>query len=339
MNKIMSLGLKKNIILFCSIIISILFVSSVTAVPQVNGNFTINKLDDLNQNKILMDLITTNINLKDLDSNIEEINSLYIFSKILNFQINMIDDSNSNFDNNDLYEGTNNEGIDEKKVISETKDCISSLSNTIVFVQNNNILTDEEYESLNILNKYILKIYSIFKNKFYNENDIIKDKILLVNGILQNIIALILTILQFIVTIIKAILQGFFSLFGGLIKTIGAIIGIIVLILADIQTILLLTGLYVISIGLLSKNIIKTLAGIGAPIFAAISALLSISIGSLLGNLSVAIFSILGVVIILALPIILIIALLYISGYFEEENSDGLLYILASCISYYFKTI
>jgi len=233
-----------------------------------------------------------------------------------------------------------NDGIDEKDVISDTKDCIISLSNTIDIIQNNKELNNEEYTSLNTLNNYISIINTLFTNKFYNNNDIIKDNtILLENGVLQRLISLILTILQFIVTILKAILQGFYTLFGGLIRTIGAIIGIIVLIFAELQTILLLTGLYIISLGVLSKDIIKTLTGIGAPIFAAISAFLSIAFGNLLGSFSAAIFSIIGVIIILAIPIALVAAFLYFSGYFDNSNGDGLLYILSSCITYYLKTI
>ena len=171
-------------------------------------------------------------------------------------------------------------------------------------------------------------------------NGIIKENnVLLENGVLQKLLSLILTVLQLIVTILKAILQGFFTLFGGLIRTIGAIIGIIVLILADFQTILVLTGVYMISLGVLSKNIIKTLASVGAPIFAAISAFLSVAIGSLLGSLSAVVFSILGVLIILAIPIALVAAFLYISGYFDNGDGDGLLYIIASCLAYYLKAI
>ena len=222
----------------------------------------------------------------------------------------------------------------------ETKNCIFSLSDKIEFVQKNNDFNSEEYNSINLLKGMVLKIGSAFINKFYNNNGIIKDNIVLQeNGLLGNIISLILTVLQFIITFLKAILQGFFTLFGGLIRTIGAIVGIIVLILADIQTILLLSGLYLISLGVLSKNIIKTLAGIGAPIFAAISAFLSIAIGSLLGSISVVVFSILGILIILAIPIALVAAYLYFTGYFDSGDGDGLLYIITSCIAYYVKSI
>jgi len=334
-------GFGKKSIIFCSIIISLLFISSATAVPQVNGSVTIDKLDELNQNRILLNLFSTNIDLSDLDSESTKISALYIFSTIIGLEINMIDDSNYNQDKiNIISEKVKNDEIDEKDIIEETKNCIVSLSYAINNIQKENDFTNEEYESIEVLNGMVLKIASLYINKFYNNNGIIKENnVLLENGVLQKLLSLILTVLQLIVTILKAILQGFFTLFGGLIRTIGAIIGIIVLILADFQTILVLTGLYMISLGVLSKNIIKTLASVGAPIFAAISAFLSVAIGSLLGSLSAVVFSILGVLIILAIPIALVAAFLYISGYFDNGDGDGLLYIIASCLAYYLKAI
>jgi hypothetical protein len=331
---------KKSITL-CSIFITLLFVSSATAVPQVNGSLAIEKLDEINHSKIMFDFVLENIDIQDIESEKSKINSLFILSKIIKYEIGMIDDSYINI--NQLDDASNkikNDEIDEKELIIETKNCITSLSDTINIVQENNDFTLEEYKSIELLKGMILRIGSVFINKFYNNDGIIKDNTALQeNGILRNIISLILTVLQFIVTILKAILQGFFTLFGGLIRTIGAIVGIIVLILADIQTILLLSGLYLISLGVLSKNIIKTLASIGAPIFAAITAFLSIAIGSLLGSITAVLFSILGVLIILAIPIALVAAYLYFTGYFDGGDGDGLLYIIASCIAYYMKSI
>jgi len=334
-------GFGKKSIIFCSVIISLLFISSATAVPQVNGSLAIDKLDELNQNKILLAHLSKNIYLDNLESEATKMSTLFLFSKIIGLEINMIDDSNYNQDNiNSISENFINDAIDEKDIIDETKNCIISLSNTINNIQRENDLTKEEFESIENLNGMVLKISSIFINKFYNNDGIIKDNnVLLENGLLQKIISFILTVLQFIVTIIKGILQGFFALFGGLIRTIGAIIGIILLIIADVQTILLLIGLYMISLGVLSKTIIKTLASIGAPIFAAISAFLSIAIGTLLGSISAVVFSIFGVLIILAIPIALVAAILYFSGYFDSGDGDGLIYIIASCITYYLKTI
>jgi len=271
----------KNCVVLISIFLALLFVSSVTAVPQVNGSLTIDKIDQVNRNKLLLDFTIENIDLIDIISEENEINSLYVLSKIIEFEIASFDDSIH--ESKILEEASlkiDDNKIDQNELIDTTKNNIFKLSDTITNVQVNENLNLNEYNSLEILRVLLLKMGTQYINKFYNNNDIIKDNNLLLNdGLLQNIISLILTVLQFIVTMLKAILQGFFTLFGGLIKTIGAIIGIIILILADIQTMLLLTGLYFISLGILSKNIIKTLAGIGAPIFAAISAFLSIAIG------------------------------------------------------------
>jgi hypothetical protein len=333
---------KKNRIIFISVVLSFLFVSSATAVPQVNGSLAINKIDEINQNKLLLDFTIENIDLINLISNDNEINSLYVLSKIIEYEIVTFDDSK--LSSKILDEASlklDNKQIDQNELIDVTKNNIFKLSNLIDDVHNGENLNVNEYNSIEILKVLLLKMGTSFINKFYNKNDIIKvNNVLLENGLLQNILSLILTVLQFIVTMLKAILQGFFNLFGGLIKTLGALIGIIVLILADIQTMLLLTGLYFISLGLLSKNIIKTLAGIGAPIFAAISAFLSIALGSLLGSISSLIFSVLGVIIILAIPIALVAAFLYFSGYFDDGgDGDGLFYIIASCIAYYMKSI
>ena len=341
MNKSKYFGFERKSIILFSIMISLLFISSATAVPQVNGSIAIDKIDELNQNEILIDLISKNFDFNKKEYESTTINELYIFTQIIGLEIDMIVSSNYNTDLiNTVSEIGQNNVIDEKVVIIETKECISSLSNNINIIQNDNELNNKEYDSLNIIKGYLLKIDNVFTNKFYNNENINKDSYLLLdNGAFQNIISIILTVLQFIITILKALLQGFFTLFGGLIKTIGAIIGIIVLILADIQTILLLAGLYIISLGVLSKNIIKTLASIGAPIFAAISAFLSIALGSLLGSIFAVGLSIIGVLIILAIPIALVAAFLYFSGYFDQGDGDGLLYIIASCIAYYMKTI
>ena len=341
MNKSKYLGFRNNCIIFCSIIISLLFISSATAVPQVNGSITINKVDEINKQNMLFNLYINNIDFDNLNSDETDIKNLYLLSRIIGLEIDMIDESKCNLENvvtisNDLEDFI----INENDLIIETKGCIISLLNVINTIKDDKVFNNDEYESLNILNGFVKIINNIFTNKFYNNNDILKDNSLLIeNGILQRLISLILTVLQFIVTILKAILQGFFTLFGGLIRTIGSIIGIIVLIFAELQTILLLTGLYMISLGVLSKNVIKTLTGIGAPIFAAISAFMTIAFGNLLGSLSTAIFSIVGVAIILAIPIALIAAFLYFSGYFDNDDGDGLFYIISSCFVYYIKSI
>ena len=327
-------GFGKKSIIFCSVIISLLFISTVTAVPQINGSIAIDNLDQLNNKETISYLLSEKIKFDKIGTNDAEISSLFIFSKIIEFEIAMIDESDYQNENIENME------IDEKSLIDETNNCIISLSNSINKIQLENEFTKEEFNSIEFLKVMLIKISKVFINEFYNNNGIIKeDNTLIENGLLQRIISLILTILQFIVTIIKGILQGFFTLFSGVIKTIGAIIGIIVLFFAEVQTLLLLTGLYMISLGLLSKNIIKTLASVGAPIFAAISAFLSILTGTLLGNITAVLFSILGVIIILAIPIALIAAFLYFSGYFENGDGDGFLYILASSIVYYLKTI
>ncbi len=322
-----------------SITITLLFISSVTAVPQANGSLMVDKINEINQKNKLFDFLIDNINLHEIDSDDENLKSIFILSRIIDYEIEMIDSSSININFDDFSNILDNTEIDEYDLIDETKNCITALSNNIVNIEGYNDFSDEERNSIELLRIMLSKMNSVFINKFYNNNGIIKENdILLDNGLLRNIISLILTVLQFIVTILQAILQGFFTLFGGLLRTIGAIVGIIILILADIQTILLLTGLYLISLGVLSRNIIKTLASIGAPIFAAISAFLSIAIGSLLGSFSAIAFSILGVVIILAIPIALVAAFLYLSGYFDTNDGDGLLYIIASCFAYYMKT-
>ena len=82
-------GFGKKSIIFCSIIISLLFISSATAVPQVNGSVAIDKLDELNQNRILLNLFSKNIDLNDFDSESPKISALYIFSTIIGLEINM----------------------------------------------------------------------------------------------------------------------------------------------------------------------------------------------------------------------------------------------------------
>jgi hypothetical protein len=328
---------KRSIIIF-SIFISLLFISSVTAVPQSNGSLAIDKIDDLNQNQKILELIE-NFNKRNHKSITNK--DLYLFTKIIKLEIITIGNefNNENSINSILVQKENNI-IKNEDIIMETKNCITSLSSSIENIKNDYKSNNIEFDSLNILEKYLLKIDNAFTNNFYNNNDIIKDEYLqLNNGVFQNIISLFLTIIQFIITLLKALLQGFFTVFAGLIKTIGALIGIIILIIADIQTILLLTGLYIISIGILSRNIIKTLASIGAPIFAAISAFLSIAIGSLLGSIVTIGFSIIGVAIILAIPIALIAGFLYFSGYFDNGDGDGLLYIITSSFAYYLKSI
>jgi hypothetical protein len=327
---------KKGIVLI-SIIVSLLFINSVTAVPQYNASLSIEKLDKINQNVRILEILN---NLKEINNNHNLNNQLHIFMEIIELEIEIIDNTYNDENSVDkIYDLDNNE-IDNENIIKETKNCISSLSNSIDNIKNDQEFNDKYYDSLSILKNYLLKLDNVFTNKFYNDNVINKDnKLFLNNGAFQNIISIFLTIIQFIITLLKALLQGFLTVFGGLIKTIGALIGIVILILADIQTVLLLTGLYIISLGVLSKNIIKTLASIGAPIFAAISAFLSIALGSLIGSIATIGFSIIGVAIILAIPIAAVAAFLYFSDYFEQDDGNGLLYIITSSIAYYIKSI
>ena len=63
MNKSKYFGFERKSIILFSIMISLLFISSATAVPQVNGSIVIDKIDEFNQNEILIDLISKNFDL------------------------------------------------------------------------------------------------------------------------------------------------------------------------------------------------------------------------------------------------------------------------------------
>jgi len=200
----------------------------------------------------------------------------------------------------------------------------------------------------------IFKILSEKINKILGNNDISEDDVILEsnnnngNGLLSRVFSIILELL-------KTFTQGAIGLLEGLLRFIGSLLSIILLIFARLQTTLTIAGFYMIYAGIMSKIGIKILSILSVPLRALLSSKLTIKIGELLGYLSIVFHDLLAVLIVLAIPLLIVAAVLILLGeegvfqdlfdtfntWFQESSnpvknrSNGILYIMASCLACY----
>lgn len=336
----LSQGLRRKAVILCAISIALLFISSATAVPQVHGSIAIEKIDKAEKLETIYRLLSEEIDLNNLNSDEEKINSVFMLAAIVEQTIYMVKNPDGDFDVKAIQnaaEKISNDEICETDVISKTQTCLNSLYTVIGNMLTNKDLSEEEANTFETLKNYVSKLQTLVNEEAPDDDTALNSDGNGNDGFLQKLWSILMTILLIPLMILKGVFKGTIGLLGGLLKGIGSIVTIILLMLAGLQTSLILTGFFVIYIGILSKIGIKIFAAIGAPIFAILSASLTLAIGSVLGNISVVIHSILAVLIIFAIPLIIIAAVILLLGESEGGRGvdrDGLLYMMASYIAY-----
>lgn len=332
----LSQGLGRKAVILCAISIALLFISSATAVPQVHGSIAAEKIEKAEKLETISRLLSEEIDIDNLNSDEEKINSIFMLAAIVEQTIYMAENPDGNFDVKAIQnaaEKISNDEICKTDVVSKTQTCINSLYTVIDNMLTNEELSEEESYVFETLKNYVSKLQILLNEETPDEDTVFNSGSNGNDGFLQKLWSILMTILLIPLMILKGVFKGSVVILGGLLKGIGSIVTIILLMLAGFQTSLVLAGFFIIYIGILSKIGIKIFAAIGAPIFAILSASLTLAIGSVLGNISVVIHSILAVLTIFAIPLIIIAAVVFLLSE-PEGNGDGLLYIMASYIAY-----
>lgn len=333
--------IKGKKMLFISIIIAALLISTTTAVPQAQGQILNDHIDQYETIRDFNDLLET---VSTEQTEAEESNTYTMLLTLSNKLIELLSNSEK-LAMTDIFTEDSTQGLrSEEKSTLETENTILSLQNVLTDTIDN--FNDPESQKLDFQfwQTLITWLINLLKNKIIGDGDggIPGGDGLNFLEILRSILASFSGIFGIL---FKILAKGITGLITGIIKIIGSIVAVFLLFLAGIQTVLSLGAFFFLFLGIMAKIGVQAVSIIGAPIFAILSALISISAGSIIGNFSMMLFSILAVVVLFALPIGIAALIFYFinDGSFEipdfsfdpELNRTGLLYMILSVIANY----
>jgi len=314
MNNKKHFNLRKKAVILGVLAVVILFVSSATAVPQVHGSITVEKLDEVERMETITNILSEQIDIENLDSEKTSIDSIFLLATVSEQIISMVKNSDRRLDASTIpssLEKIEIREIDEKDIISKTLDCLGLLSITIDEIIVEKDRSKKEITVFTNLKSYLLKLESLVDSDAsnidkYNE----EEKV----GLLQRLITIILMLLIIPFMILSGIISGVIGVLGGVVRGIFALIKLVTLFFAGLQSALTITAFFVILMGICSKIGINLFSRIGAPLLSIIISRMVPAIGKLLGGLSQAVHSIIALLIILAIPlsIVLIVVLLVV---------------------------
>lgn len=313
--------IKGKTTIFLTFIITLLLISTTTAVPQAQGqilNDQIDRYDTVRDFNTLLETVSTE------QTDAEESNTYSMLITLSNKLIELL---------------SNSENIAMTDILSD--DSFQPL-----LTDNLDELNDPKSQKLDFQfwQTLITWLINLLKNRITGDGDggiPIGDGLNFLE-ILKSIFASLSGILGIL---FKILAKGITGLITGIIKIIVSIISIFLLFLAGIQTVLTLGAFFFLFLGIMAKIGIQAVSIIGAPLFAILSALISVSLGTLIGNLSMILFSLIALVVLFALPIGIAALIFYFinDGSFElpdfnfdpELNRTGLLYMILSVIANY----
>ena len=317
--------LGKRSIIIGVMLVSLLFVSSATAVPQTHGSIVVERLDKIEKVKTISSILSETIDTKNIDSDKVTKDSVFMLSVITDQIISMarsIDDDLDTFSILDAAKKIKLEEINENEVILKTQECLILISNLIDEILTEKELSKEEIILFKNLKTYTLKTLSSIDDEVLNSDIYTQQE---KEKLIQKLLFIILLILLIPFMILKGSINGLIGITIGVLRSICALIKLVILSFTGAQGILTLTAFFIIFIGVMSKIGIKFFSNIASPVLAIITARLVPAIGSLLGGLSLAIHSALALLIIFAIPIAIAIIIIVLATLLGGGNITAIL--------------
>ena len=317
--------LEKNAIIIGAIFVTLLFVSSATAVPQSHGSIVVEKLDKIEEVKTISSILPEKIEFECFDSFEVMIDSVFMIAVLTEQIISMIRNPDGDLDISAIQraaEKIERDEIDEKDAVLKTQDCLDLFSAKIDEMLAENELSNKELILFKLLKTYVLKMQSLIDDKGLNSNISTEEE---KEGLIQKLLSIILTLIIIPFMIIKGVINGIIGITMGFISCISALIRLVILFFVGAQSVLTLTAFFVIFAGIMSRIGLKLFSNIAAPILALITARLIPAIGSLLGGLSLAVHSLLAMLIIFAIPLAIAMITLLVVIVLGEGDTTAIL--------------
>jgi len=318
--------LRKSAVFLGIFAIIFIFISSATAVPQVNGSISVENIERQSQNEAITSLLMEQIELFNHESDDVKVQTVYVFAALVEQIILIIKDTDTNIDLSSiesLTESIDTIEVDENDLLLKTQNCIDILD---FFLDEKIIeedISNEERQFYIEFGEYISKIQS----KVYDEN--ILDGTLdeyQIQEIVQQLFILLLIILIIPLLIFSGLFAAGVALAIGVVKCVFAIIKILVVLLIGLQSFLTISAISILLIGVLCKISISIFSRIASPIIGLIASRLTTLFGRIFGNSALILSSIIAVLLVLAIPLVIIAVVIIINQYMaendEEENNE-----------------
>ena len=123
--------LREKAVLIGVLSVIFLFVSSATAVPQINGSISVDNIEKYNRNEAIISLLTEQINLFDLESNELKLETVYVIASVAEQLLLIVNNPDCKIDADSILKAceiSETDEISENDVFLKTSHCIEMLS-------------------------------------------------------------------------------------------------------------------------------------------------------------------------------------------------------------------
>jgi hypothetical protein len=291
-------------------------VSSVTAVPQMQGSVVTERLDETNTAEALYQLLQDPSKLEVFNSRENQVQIMFIIATLIEGLILSAEDTSQGFDMTELQilvDSGLEETISEEMLMEKTQGCLYRISQHLEENIKSQHFSETEKSQYRLIQQSVASVASSL------DESISPHKA----EIVQQILTLLLTLLLLPLLVLQGAIKATLRIIGGLLRGVLLLVRIIVLIAIGAQSVLALSALSVIFMGVMSKLALKLFTLFASPLAAIIASRITSLIGNLLGSISLALHSVVALALIFAIPLSIVVLVLVISQLVNPDGDGG----------------
>ena len=311
-----------------------LCVSSVTAVPQVQGSFVVERLDDTTRSESLYQVLQDPSRLVAFASRNNQIQILFIIASLIESTLLLAEDSSQEFDMDHLdhlIDPGMIETISDEMLMKKTQGCLLRISECLEDRTDNQYLSETEKAQYQMIQRNVAAVASFLEKPMSPQTA----------ELVQQVLSLLLALLLLPLLVLQGVLQAALGIIGGLIRCILFLVRIVVLVVVGVQSVLTLSALGILFMGIMSKLALKLFTLVAAPLAGIIASRITSLIGNLLGSVSLVLHSFVALALIFAIPLAIAVVVLILSQRLnpddEEEQSSLFTSLMTSTFGFLLK--
>lgn len=287
-------------------------ISSVTAVPQMQGSLVVERLDDTSRSEALYQALQDPSRLEAFASQDNQMQILFIIASLIESILPLAEDSSQEFDIDQLQlmiDPGMIEMMSEEMLTEKTQGCLMRISECLEDRMDNQCLPETEKAQYQIIQGNVATVASFLERPMSPQTA----------EIVQQVLSLLLTLLLLPLLVLQGVLQAALGVIGGLIRCVLLLVKIVLLVVVGVQSVLTLSALGIIFMGIMSKLALKLFTLVASPLAGIIASRITSLIGNLLGSVSLVMHSFVALALIFAIPLSIAVLVLILS---QRSNPD-----------------
>ena len=293
----------------------ILCISSVTAVPQMQGSLVVEHLEDTNTSEALYETLRDPTRLEAFASPDNQMQILFIIASLIESVLPLAEDSHQEFDRDELQfliDPGMIETMSEEELTEKTQGVLMRISECLDDRIDSQCLSETEQAQYRIIQTNIETVASFLEKPMSPQT----------TELVQRVLSLLLTLLLLPLLVLQGVLQSALGVIGGLVRCVLLLVKIVLLVVIGVQSMLTLSALGIIFMGIMSKLALKLFTLVASPLAGIIVSRLTSLLGNLLGSVSLILHSFVALALIFAIPLSIAVLVLIISQRLNPDDDD-----------------